>query len=128
MQAAAWVFQMFKDTWAPNTEMSFTSRMCLASLAGGLAAYIACPCDVSLVRMANDVALPRTERRNYRGIMDCAIRIAKEEGLGTFWRGCMPFVYRCCVMGATQVGTYDQFKIFSTLRDLMGIPMWHYLP
>jgi len=108
-------FQIFKDAWATHSEMDFTSRMCLASLAGGLAAYIACPCEISLVRMSTDAALPIAERRNYRGIMDCAIRIAKEEGLSTFWRGCRPFVCRCCVVGATQVGTYDQFKsLFST--------------
>jgi len=108
-------FQIFKDAWATHHEIDFTSRMCLASLAGGLASYIACPCEVSLVRMSNDAALPVADRRNYRGIMDCAIRIAKEEGISTFWRGSSPFVCRCCVVGATQVGTYDQFKsIFSS--------------
>ena len=31
-------------------------------------------------------------------------------GIGAFWRGAMPFVNRAMLVGATQVGTYDQFK------------------
>lgn len=34
----------------------------------------------------------------------------KEEGLLSFWRGCMPFVQRCMLVGAVQVGSYDQCK------------------
>jgi len=113
-------FQIFKDTWATHYELDFTSRMCLASVAGGMAAYIACPCEVFMVRMSIDAALPIAERRNYRGIVDCATRIAKEEGIGTFWRGCQPFVCRCCVVGATQVHMTSS-GAFLAVGESMGI-------
>lgn len=61
--------------------------------------------------MSNDAALPVDQRRNYKGLVNAATRIASEEGISAFWRGSMPFVNRAMVVGALQVGTYDQFKI-----------------
>lgn len=75
-----------------------------------MAAIISCPCEVTLVRISNDATLPPAERRNYRGVVDAFSRIIKEEGFKTFFRGCGPFVNRALLVGAVQVGTYDQFK------------------
>lgn len=109
------LFQVFRDALAKHREIDFAARMSLATLSGGMAAYISCPCEVSLVRMSNDASLPVAERRNYKGIMDCAARITREEGILAFWRGSTPFVMRASLVGATQVGTYDQFKsIYNT--------------
>eukprot|EP00429_Kryptoperidinium_foliaceum_P058901 CAMPEP_0176093206 /NCGR_PEP_ID=MMETSP0120_2-20121206/46701_1 /TAXON_ID=160619 /ORGANISM="Kryptoperidinium foliaceum, Strain CCMP 1326" /LENGTH=295 /DNA_ID=CAMNT_0017427135 /DNA_START=48 /DNA_END=935 /DNA_ORIENTATION=- len=104
------LFQVFRDTLATYREVDFASRLACATAAGGCAAYISCPCEVSLVRMSNDASLPQADRRNYKGVMDCGMRIAREEGVGAFWRGSTPFVTRACLVGATQVATYDQFK------------------
>mmetsp|Transcript_22525 Transcript_22525/g.49777 ORF Transcript_22525/g.49777 Transcript_22525/m.49777 type:complete len:295 (+) Transcript_22525:49-933(+) len=104
------LFQVFRDTLTKYQEVGFFSRLGLATAAGGMAAYISCPCEVSLVRMSNDATLPAAERRNYKGVMDCGMRIAREEGVTAFWRGSTPFVCRACLVGATQVATYDQFK------------------
>jgi solute carrier family 25 oxoglutarate transporter 11 len=59
--------------------------------------------QVSLVRMSNDASLPMESRRNYKGVTDCAVRIAREEGVATFWRGSAPFVNRAMLVGVTQV-------------------------
>eukprot|EP00441_Pelagodinium_beii_P020913 CAMPEP_0197662952 /NCGR_PEP_ID=MMETSP1338-20131121/55493_1 /TAXON_ID=43686 ORGANISM="Pelagodinium beii, Strain RCC1491" /NCGR_SAMPLE_ID=MMETSP1338 /ASSEMBLY_ACC=CAM_ASM_000754 /LENGTH=254 /DNA_ID=CAMNT_0043241077 /DNA_START=177 /DNA_END=941 /DNA_ORIENTATION=- len=104
------LFQVFRDTLAQHREMDFISRLSCATAAGGLAALISCPCEVSLVRLSNDATLPEAERRNYKGVVDTFSRIASEEGVAAFWRGSMPFVTRACLVGATQVATYDQFK------------------
>jgi len=32
--------------------------------------------------------------KKYTGIMDCAVRVPREEGLGAFWRGNMANVLR----------------------------------
>jgi solute carrier family 25 oxoglutarate transporter 11 len=104
------LFQIFRDELAKRREMDLISRLGCATVAGGLAAYISCPCEVSLVRMSNDASLPAAERRNYTGVINCASRIASEEGIAAFWRGSTPFVTRACLVGATQVGTYDQAK------------------
>lgn len=104
------LFQQFVPFVAKYREVDFISRLGCASAAGGIAAYISCPCEVSLVRMSNDATLPLDQRRNYKGVMDCATRIVNEEGVLAFWRGSTPFVCRACLVGATQVATYDQFK------------------
>ncbi len=40
--------------------------------------------------------------------MDCGLRIAREEGVATFWRGSMPFVNRAMLVGATQVSRHSR--------------------
>jgi len=104
------LFQVFRDTLAKYREVDFVSRLTCATAAGGLAALISCPCEVSLVRLSNDATLEPSMRRNYKGVLDCGQRIAREEGVAAFWRGSTPFVTRACLVGATQVATYDQFK------------------
>jgi solute carrier family 25 oxoglutarate transporter 11 len=46
-------------------------------------------------------------------------RITREEGLATFWRGSSPFMIRAALVGASQVATYDQFKL---LFHKAGVP------
>jgi solute carrier family 25 (mitochondrial oxoglutarate transporter), member 11 len=82
----------------------------IGAVTGGMAAYISCPMEVAVVRLSNDVTLPPNERRNYKGVIDTATRIVKEEGIGAFWRGSGPFVTRAMMVGVFQVATLDQFK------------------
>ena len=82
----------------------------MGAITGGIAAYISCPMEVAVVRMSNDSTLPPDERRNYKGVVDTATRIIKEEGIGAFWRGSSPFVARAMMVGVFQVATLDQFK------------------
>lgn len=71
---------------------------------------ISCPCEVTLVRMSNDASLPVDKRRNYKGVVDAFRRTMAEGGVSAFFTGCGPFVNRALLVGAVQVGTYDQFK------------------
>jgi len=114
------LFQVFRDTLAQYREVDFMGRLSCATAAGGLAALVSCPCEVSLVRLSNDSTLPEAERRNYKGVVDTFTRIAREEGVPAFWRGSMPFVTRACLVGATQVTTYDQFKAIYSSFGIKG--------
>jgi len=116
------LFQVFRDTLAQYQEVGFMGRLSCATAAGGLAALVSCPCEVSLVRLSNDSTLPEAERRNYKGVVDTFTRIAREEGVSAFWRGSMPFVTRACLVGATQVATYDQFKSIYSSFGVKGSP------
>lgn len=84
-------------------------------LLAGLAAAISCPAEVTLVRMSNDAAQPLAQRRNYSSVANAFTRIVAEEGPSAFFRGVGPFVNRAMLVGAVQVGTYDQFR--ETFRD-----------
>eukprot|EP00913_Durusdinium_trenchii_P013909 g13058.t1 len=62
------LFQVFRDTLAKHREVDFVSRLSCATAAGGLAALISCPCEVSLVRLSNDATLEPSLRRNYKAL------------------------------------------------------------
>lgn len=104
------LFEVLRDEVAKHRETDIVSRLFCGVTSGALAAAISCPAEVTLVRLANDSSLPAAERRNYTGVANAFSRILKEEGPGAFFRGVGPFVNRAMLVGAVQVGTYDQFK------------------
>lgn len=60
--------------------------------------------------MTADGRLPEAERRNYRNVIDALMRIYREEGLLTLWRGAVPTMGRAMVVNAAQLATYSQAK------------------
>eukprot|EP00050_Salpingoeca_kvevrii_P007401 m.296008 g.296008 ORF g.296008 m.296008 type:complete len:304 (+) comp13300_c0_seq1:103-1014(+) len=117
------LFEVFRDQLAKYRETDLISRLAAGTSAGACAAFISCPMEVVVVRMANDMSLPPAERRNYTGISNAAVRIAREDGIPAFWRGSIPFVTRAMLVGAFQVASYDQFKVlFRGLGVPKGMP------
>ena len=97
------LFEHFRDELAKHRPTDIWSRLASATVAGGIAAFISCPVEVTLVRMSNDNALPADKRRNYRGVVNAFSRIIREEGFATMFSGVVPLVQRACVTGAFQV-------------------------
>lgn len=60
--------------------------MSVGMMAGGSAAVIGNPTEVSLVRMTLDGRLPVQQRRGYKNVFDAMFRIVREEGVLTLWR------------------------------------------
>ena len=107
------LFETFRDKLHEyRGKTDFAGRVAVGAVTGGIAAYISCPMEVAVVRMSNDSTLPVDQRRNYKGVVDTATRIVREEGVATFWRGSNPFVARAMMVGVFQVATLDQFKDF----------------
>jgi solute carrier family 25 oxoglutarate transporter 11 len=105
------LFETFRDKLHEiRGKTDFASRVGVGAVTGGIAAYVSCPMEVTVVRMSNDSTLPAAERRNYKGISDAFSRIVKEEGVAAFYRGSTPFVQRAMMVGVFQVATLDQFK------------------
>jgi solute carrier family 25 (mitochondrial oxoglutarate transporter), member 11 len=108
---AIFLFAEWINPLLTNTSLLYCMRSVgVGAITGGIAAYISCPMEVAVVRMSNDGSLPVAERRNYKGVVDTATRIIKEEGVAAFWRGSSPFVARAMMVGVFQVATLDQFK------------------
>jgi len=78
--------------------------------AGGIGAVVGTPAEVALIRMTSDGRLPEAERRNYKNGVDALFRIAREEGVGTLWKGCAPTVGRAMILNAAQLSSYTQIK------------------
>ncbi|CAH1131770.1 unnamed protein product [Ceutorhynchus assimilis] len=102
-----WLFDLltFGDK-PPN----FFIKASIAMLAGVAGAFVGTPADVALIRMTSDGRLPPDQRRNYKNVVDALIRMAREEGLPTWFKGAVPTMGRAMVVNAAQLATYSQAK------------------
>ena len=93
-----------------ESELGLAERVSSALIAGGIGAAVGNPADVAMVRMQADGRLPVAQRRNYKNVFDGLLRIVREEGVLTLWKGCSPTVVRAMVVTASQFAVYDQIK------------------
>jgi dicarboxylate transporter 10 len=93
-----------------------------AGIAGGICGN---PGDVVNVRMQNDGQLPVHLKRNYLHAFDGLIRMTKEEGVASLFRGVGPNINRAILMTSSQCVSYDRFKAFflksQYLNEGMGL-------
>ncbi|PSR90559.1 mitochondrial carrier domain-containing protein [Coniella lustricola] len=80
---------------------------CFSGFIGGISGNAA---DITNVRMQHDAALPVEKRRNYKHALDGMLRMAREEGLMSWFRGMLPNSLRAAAMTASQLASYDTFK------------------
>lgn len=89
---------------------SFPVLIAMASTSGFLGGVAGNPADVLNVRMQHDAALPVEKRRNYKNAIDGLIRMTREEGFKSLFRGVWPNSMRAVLMTASQLASYDEFK------------------
>lgn len=82
----------------------------MASTSGFLGGVAGNPADVLNVRMQHDAALPAASRRNYKNALDGLLRMTREEGWRSLFRGVLPNSMRAVLMTASQLASYDGFK------------------
>jgi solute carrier family 25 (mitochondrial oxoglutarate transporter), member 11 len=90
----------------PNLFVSMGLGVC----AGITGSFVGNPAEISLIRMTADGRLPLAERRNYTSVVNALVRIVREEGMVTLWRGCVPTMGRAAVVNAAQLSSYSQAK------------------
>jgi dicarboxylate transporter 10 len=78
-----------------------------SGFAGGIAGNFA---DVLNVRMQNDAVLPVHARRNYKHVFDGLVRMTREEGVGSWFRGWLANSSRAAAQTAGQLASYDTIK------------------
>lgn len=78
--------------------------------AGGLGGIIGTPADVANVRMQDDGRLAKHLRRNYKNAFDALYRMARTEGITSWYSGLGPNINRAMLMTAGQIASYDTFK------------------
>lgn len=101
------LFETFSEAGRPP---SFLAKAGIGMLAGAVGAFFGTPAEISLIRMTADGRLPPSERRGYHNVFDALIRITREEGVLTLWRGCIPTIGRAMVVNAAQLASYSQAK------------------
>lgn len=105
------VYEELKElTRSSANQQSFPALIGMASASGFLGGIVGNPADILNVRMQNDAALPAAERRNYKHAIDGLMRLTREEGIASLFRGVWPNSIRALLMTASQLATYDLFK------------------
>ncbi|KAF2257972.1 mitochondrial carrier [Lojkania enalia] len=105
------VYEELKDKFTtPKKEPSFLTLVAMASASGFLGGVAGNPGDILNVRMQHDAALPPEKRRNYKHAIDGLVRMAREEGIASLWKGTLPNSSRAVLMTVGQLATYDGFK------------------
>lgn len=89
---------------------SLPSLIAMASTSGFLGGLAGNPADVLNVRMQHDKSLPPEKRRNYKHVIHGLVRMVREEGVTSLWRGVWPNSARAVLMTASQLASYDAFK------------------
>jgi solute carrier family 25 (mitochondrial dicarboxylate transporter), member 10 len=89
---------------------SFPCLIAMASASGFLGGVAGNPADVLNVRMQNDITLPKAERKNYKNAIDGLVRMTKEEGWTSLFRGVWPNSLRAVLMTSSQLASYDGLK------------------
>uniref|UniRef100_A0A914ZLP0 Mitochondrial 2-oxoglutarate/malate carrier protein n=2 Tax=Parascaris univalens TaxID=6257 RepID=A0A914ZLP0_PARUN len=102
-----WLFEKFSTG---DRSPSFAMKAALGVTAGAAGSFVGTPAELALIRMCADGRLPADQQRNYKNVFDALIRVVREEGVLTLWRGCGPTVLRAMVVNAAQLATYSQAK------------------
>lgn len=92
----------------------------IAFASGFAGAILGTPSDIVNVRMQNDRSQPVHLRRNYRHVFHAWAQMKRHEGWGSFSRGISANCFRCGVMTACQLASYDFFK--GILKNQIGRP------
>ncbi|OHE99186.1 hypothetical protein CORC01_05467 [Colletotrichum orchidophilum] len=99
---------------------AFPVLVAMASAAGFVGGISGNAADVLNVRMQQDAALPAAERRNYSHALEGMLRMAREEGIMSWFRGVLPNSMRAAAMTASQLASYDTFKGLLIRNTPMG--------
>ncbi|KAM9700071.1 mitochondrial 2-oxoglutarate/malate carrier protein isoform 1-T1 [Menidia menidia] len=99
-----------KMTGEDGRPPNFLMKALIGMTAGATGAFVGTPAEVALIRMTADGRLPPDQRRGYSNVFNALSRIAKEEGVATLWRGCVPTMARAVVVNAAQLASYSQSK------------------
>lgn len=99
------LYDMFTEkAKVPGEKMPFWKTTACALSAGGIAAVIGNPADLSLIRMQTDSMLPEAERRNYKGVGDAFSSIIRTEGAMGLFQGAGPTATRAMALNFGMLG------------------------
>ena len=107
--AAATTLPRLDGTPSRAQQPPFAALIAIAAVSGFLGGVSGNAADVLNVRMQHDAALPAAQRRNYHNAIDGWIRMTREEGLGSWFRGWWPNSVRAAFI-ASQLAIYDVAK------------------
>jgi solute carrier family 25 oxoglutarate transporter 11 len=98
------------NSLSPSGPLSFIGQSFLSFFMGGLAAWVASPFDLVLIRLQSDRLLPDNQKRNYSGTFNAIHRVVKEEGLTGLWKGSSTVVLKSAIISGISIPGYELIK------------------
>ena len=87
-------YDQCKEIFAPITGTGKLTSLIASAISGFVCAFTTLPFDLIKCRMMNMRIDPVTGELPYKNLIDCSIKIFKNEGFLTFWRGYWTFYAR----------------------------------
>ena len=87
-------YDQAKELLAPYTGTGKTTSLLASAISGFVCAFTTLPFDLVKCRLMNMRVDPKTGLFPYKNLLDCSVKIFKEEGVLTFWRGYWTFYAR----------------------------------
>eukprot|EP00546_Thalassionema_frauenfeldii_P009579 CAMPEP_0178909852 /NCGR_PEP_ID=MMETSP0786-20121207/8769_1 /TAXON_ID=186022 /ORGANISM="Thalassionema frauenfeldii, Strain CCMP 1798" /LENGTH=385 /DNA_ID=CAMNT_0020582033 /DNA_START=418 /DNA_END=1575 /DNA_ORIENTATION=- len=118
--ALTWTFfQQLKEIHSstfkrPAKDVENSIMGCVAS---ATTVCIMIPLDTIKTRLVTQITAP-SNADAYKGILDCAFRVYREEGMGAFYRGLSPRLLSVVPMIGIQFGVYEFTKKMMRERDI----------
>jgi len=106
-----------KDKWGKTLNPVEKALVSLGS--GAIAAFVATPFDLALIRFQADGTLPMDQRRNYKNWFDALSKIIKTEGFTNLWKGALPTIVRAMAINLGMLAPYEECK--QRLKKYMGL-------
>ena len=124
--ALTWtLFQQFKAlrdrmSHRPAKNIENSIMGCLAS---ATSVCVMIPMDTIKTRLVTQGGAASISRVPYKGIVDCAIRVYKEEGIGAFYRSLPPRLVSVVPLIGIQFTVYEAMKKFMMMREIDNEPV-----
>jgi len=106
----------------PGEPLGFAKNAVCALGAGGLAAILGNPADLSLIRMQSDSMLPAAERAGYTNVFSTLGLIVKSEGMGGLMKGAAPTASRAMALNFGMLAFNASSKDFLQSQGVTGAP------
>jgi hypothetical protein len=89
----------------------------MGCVASGTTVCVMMPLDTIKTRLVTQISSKAATSIPYKGIVDCAFRMAREEGIRSFYQGIAPRLVSVVPMIGIQFGVYEFMKNVMLNRD-----------
>jgi Mitochondrial carrier protein len=107
----------FRDRVAHNRPATNVENSFMGCVASGTTVCVMMPLDTIKTRLVTQISSKAATSIPYKGIVDCAFRMAREEGIKSFYQGIAPRLVSVVPMIGIQFGVYEFMKNVMLNRD-----------
>jgi len=108
-----------------QSDSSVATKFAMCVAAASVAEFATYPLDLTKTRLQIQGEMKSGGSNvKYRGMIQTAIGIAREEGFFHLWRGILPALYRHAIYTGFRMSAYEEIRNRLTKNDKNGFPMW----